>query len=686
MGDRPILAVDGEGLSSQTGLIALCGYSTKDGSLSLVNKSWYKGRLLPQLVLGTLWRWGVGHDVVIYASGYDAAQIFGGLIGLFKAHPDHRVRLKASLILSGHPTWITAYYEDGQEVVQVRLLVHYIPGKLLRLCRYNRSTKGVKDDDRVVIYDIFSYFGCSFEKAIDGLKIEAPRETRENISRGKRARVDFSTWELSDIVRYSQDECLMLARLFAELKRMFAEEGFKAQRWHGPGAQAKEALAKRTGIRPRRWARPKWSSDVDDAVRRGYIGGHVQLLRMGSFPTAYYYDIRSAYPSIISELPLPKSWSPKREDTYTPGKIMALWRVSWDIPYREQSITGPFPFRDIDGSICYPLRGEGWYWSAEVEAGIRFIQKFRGRYSIAEGLVWEDSGIRPFKVLVHDLYQRRTELKKQGDTRQLVYKLVLNSLYGVMAQTVGKAPLQNIAYAGLITGGVRARMLEVLTDHWADIISFATDAVITRRPLNFPLGAGLGEWEGKELSGLFILQPGFMVADQPDYIRSRGVVSETFLEEMRRLERDWRDYGCIEDMHLTCRHRFMLSIKQGIRSRDKDRAIGTFHEIEKIIRPLSKSKHEASAVKTFLERRKLSGDFFETEERYCNLFTRFAVAGLSARMEDKVATIYIIHSDGSIESRNLSYEQTERLNEEGFSALWFDEKERAIPTRWYKRA
>jgi len=54
---------------------------------------------------------------------------------------------------------------------------------------------------------------------------------------------------------------------------------------------------------------------------------------------------------------------------------------------------------------------------------------------VVKGLFWTKSG-RPFKNVVEKLYKSRQELKEAGDSREYVYKLMLNSLYGKLLEQV----------------------------------------------------------------------------------------------------------------------------------------------------------------------------------------------------------------------------------------------------------
>jgi hypothetical protein len=138
------------------------------------------------------------------------------------------------------------------------------------------------------------------------------------------------------------------------------------------------------------------------------------------------------------------------------------------------------------------------------------MDKYPGAITIVEN--WQVvTGSEMAFPYVRELYELRAELKRSGDSREKSLKLVLNSGYGKLAQSVGfmgRTPAyQCYAMAGLITSYTRARIMEVIGGRDADIIAVATDGVLSRVPIAAP-GPDLGDWEIDEYERLEIYKPG----------------------------------------------------------------------------------------------------------------------------------------------------------------------------------
>ncbi len=98
----------------------------------------------------------------------------------------------------------------------------------------------------------------------------------------------------------------------------------------------------------------------------------------------------------------------------------------------------------------------------------------------------------PFEF-VRELYDLRRDLKLkeiQGegyDILELAIKLCLNSIYGKFAQRIGgsefDAPSSVCPYYAAITAGCRRRVLEAALLDPEAVVMFATDGLVSTRPL-----------------------------------------------------------------------------------------------------------------------------------------------------------------------------------------------------------
>lgn len=129
----------------------------------------------------------------------------------------------------------------------------------------------------------------------------------------------------------------------------------------------------------------------------------------------------------------------------------------------------------------------------------------------------EDSYI--FKDFILDQYRKRQQLKLEKSPLERTIKLILNSMYGKMAQSTkigrGKALMGNLfcpVIASHITGYTRAQLLSLTYNHRLDqdLVAYATDSITTRKPLPSVLTDDLGGLKLAEQStDMFSIQNGF---------------------------------------------------------------------------------------------------------------------------------------------------------------------------------
>jgi hypothetical protein len=265
--------------------------------------------------------------------------------------------------------------------------------------------------------------------------------------------------------------------------------------------------------------------DVEHSILSAYFGGRVELFQQGVFDRVWDYDISSAYPSVAIELPSLKDAEWQWVDHYDPELRWCIWDCSWHLPH---SFLNPFPVR-VKGAIYYPSNGRGWYHSAEVA----IAQKLTGgSIEIMGG--WQlkpTCNEMPFSF-IPETYNHRLDLKREKHAGEKVLKLGLNSIYGKLAQGAGfqgKPPLfQSFFWAGAITAGTRARVLDIALQSPDDLIMIATDGIFFKRDPQLELTGGLGGLELSIMEDMFVAQAGVYQAtvdgdDGPEtYARSRG--------------------------------------------------------------------------------------------------------------------------------------------------------------------
>jgi hypothetical protein len=494
---RRIVAIDGEGINLPNGdhhyiLLAISGVPPLTGG----------SRLSTLGVLEYLWRNLEPESInVIYGGSYDFNHWVRDL---------GRPKLEA--------LYASRYTGKG---------ITYGPYQLKWLRGKHFSIK--RDGRLVTINDVGSYFQQPFVNACDLYLSDNPtwNNARGTIVREKARRGIFRPDEIENISDYNQLELDCLSLLVSELRARLNKVGLRPRRWDSPGAIA-AALFMREGIKAHRDM--DIPLDIAEAARYAYFGGRFEVIRYGiSTKPAWEYDINSAYPHALSQVPSLAGGTWERISGDAGQHPFALYKVI----YRNMNpdnirLPGPIPARCPDGSIVYPMEVEGWVWSPEMETLRLYAQTVKGvRYSVAQTFLFHPaSSVKPF-AFIDALYLMRKALKKGKDGAHLALKLALNSLYGKTAQQVGwlpetsKHPLRlppyhQLEWAGFVTSHCRAAILRAALKDIRSVVAFETDALFTTKPLPLDIGEGLGQFEQTDFASLTYIQSGHYYATQVD--------------------------------------------------------------------------------------------------------------------------------------------------------------------------
>ena len=376
--------------------------------------------------------------------------------------------------------------------------VEWRPGKHL-IIKHRKTRRSA------IIYDVFGFFQMSFLKACKEYLGEDDPDLAF-IEQGKEKRSEFSWDEIDEfIIPYNKLELTMLVRVMNQLRQNLWDVGIHPSQWHGPGAIA-DAVFRKYHVPIDRTA-PK---EILDASQYAYAGGRFEQFRLGRYAgRVYEYDIHSAYPAAALKLPDLTDGSWEYVESYERGAFGVYYIEYCDGAEKADRYVRPQPLfhRSEDGSISYPPEVQGWYWAPEAGLVVD---------SIKYGFIFRPaSQACPF-TFVEDLYDERRALKAAGNPTQRAIKLILNSLYGKLAQTIGgrngPPSWHQLEYAGYITSYTRAMIYEAITLNPGAIIAAETDAVFSIEPLDLPCTDELGDWERKEHEGIVYLQSGFYYA------------------------------------------------------------------------------------------------------------------------------------------------------------------------------
>lgn len=481
---------------------------------------------------------------------YDVSQIVRDL-------PEWALRQLAG-ISSGHGDRAFVYVKDPRTGALYGL--RHIPHKFLTIVRvgtavvdpdgevvldgHDRPKRIAGSGARITIYDASGYFQGPFLQVLEDWGIGTEQE-RRLITSGKSARSAFPLPLPSWVKAYNLLECRLLAQLLDDVDTTAARLGLVLRTWYGAGTLA-ELLLDKHDIGHFRETAPRCAALID-AIDRAYFGGRFETAVIGVVPELHNIDIASAHPAAMVTLPCLAHGQWRHHTRIGRRKLQsvqtsAVVKVTWDVSLACTAGFGPFPYRGRDGSLRYPLMGRGWYWAEEVRAAMNCF----GSDCFVIEEAWEfvpECEHQPF-AWVPGVYAERQRLGKNGQGR--ILKLALNSVYGKLAQTVGKASYAEFVWAGMITARTRARMLEVLEQAGSHLLMIATDgAYLDCSPVSVGIGISdtpaLGGWEYDANAHLhrnvLIVEPGLWLSQTGDVlgkdggsrsvVRARGFGTET---------------------------------------------------------------------------------------------------------------------------------------------------------------
>ena len=578
------VAFDGEGFDGKYTLLA-CSAIAEDivdlEGLSTVSCLSYMTR--PEIT---------GNDAVVgYGLSYDFEMILKDLPedDFFKLKAGEAVEIQA-----GESKYSTKY-----------ILLNYIPRKQLEIHRgytvkaYARNDQGkilvdqqnkkiyARDENgkyireerfkKVFLQDVLGFFQASFIKALEKWKIEVPPIIKE----GKAMRGDFAKAPLPFIQAYNREELRLMVELMDKLRdadrQAFELLGLKPnhgpRQWYGPGSRASNFLNQTDWVKDH----PAFTGDIADQLAdavcnyypeeirddervikemkdlkahpfaAAYFGGRIEAGAIGTFNCKLWdYDVNSAYPYAISNLP---HWQPE-DLVYVDGhdKLdrMGMYHVQWNLP--EGVNFYPFPFRR-DVNVYFPREGEGWIMSPEVDAALEI---YPTGINIICGYVLKDTegaGNGCVKLpaaklcttakKIWELAAERLKAKAAKESKENALKLVMNSSYGKTIQHVGSHKFLNGFAAAWITSTCRAIISRSIgKDTENNTVAIMTDGILTRKELpQLPLSKVLGEFDRSGFDFAIQLMPGIYLLEDQTKIKLEKMDDESAIKTGARVKR-----------------------------------------------------------------------------------------------------------------------------------------------------
>lgn len=399
---------------------------------------------------------------------------------------------------------------EAGTVTTERWKIRHIPSKRF-------WAKSRLHDKSVQVWDVATWYPTSFNQLLKDFDLATPTEAAF-IKRMKSLRVDFAkgVTDLTETTAYCKLECVLLARWVRQVITLHHAVGLNLSSYCGPGSTA-SAIYRKNGWRP-----PVRDEELTSVASEAFFGGRNEISAMGAVDSkVYVYDIGSAYPYEIANLPGIRAWRIYEKGEPTNPDWWGFAEVIWRVP--DSAVWGPFPVRGAQLatgrslSLVYPREGHGVFHSSEITAA---REAYPDCIEVLRSWVAITTNEKPF-AWVEALAAERLERKAAGDPAAYPLKVGLNSLYGKMVQRKGRAPYRDIVYGAAVTAGTRARLFRILARAGRDALLAATDGILLTKPIEgLDMGKNLGQWELDTYPSAFLAQSGvYWVGEK---IRTRG--------------------------------------------------------------------------------------------------------------------------------------------------------------------
>jgi hypothetical protein len=415
--------------------------------------------------------------------------------------------------------------------------IKYIPNKVLTVSKGHHSTS---------FYDISQFY--------EGDIIEAYE--KNNLGRVPQWYKDFKkrTKEGAFTLRFYRDQptatreyckmdCVMakaLGEKFLSLYRQAA--GFYPMRLLSSGYLVEKAMVFR-GLPIPQFSNVDYR--IQDLGYRGYVGGRFEMLKRGFIGDGSLYDINSAYPDKIAQLPDFGSGQWVEGTQIEPKASVGFCKIAADIP--DDKYLAPFPFR-ANHNVVFP---SGQFITYCTIAELRVCER-KDYYQILQSwqFIPNDRHYHPFEGLINEYFAKKRELKDKKDPLHLPFKTMLNSIYGKTGETIftGKGRIMGRFFHPVIfaqiTGATRAQLYRYVIENGLEkyIVFMATDSICTTRYL----GKGspnLGQFALQaRANDIFCIQNGINRFNGNFKNRGIGKMKGRTIENPEIFERDGKVY------------------------------------------------------------------------------------------------------------------------------------------------
>lgn len=279
---------------------------------------------------------------------------------------------------------------------------------------------------------------------------------------------------------------------------------------------------------------PRMTQSVYKAFLKSYYGGRFENTQKGFIKNVSMYDIKSAYPYAMANMPILSNKAVIRTvKSYNEHALYGTYKINVTIP--NDIYLSPLQIRE--GLLLFPTGNYKDYYVDKLT--LETLLKLDYDIKLIEGIeIYDDNADYRLKDLILKLFKIKEDKKNQPEVVRMAAKIILNSLYGKFIQlvddnglelvkdmeeleTVSSADLRRIEtrfykkvhtgtfktgklfapfYASYITAHTRNYLYNLsLQKNLNNIVGYHTDSIMIKSGVEIDTGHELGDMEVEEL-------------------------------------------------------------------------------------------------------------------------------------------------------------------------------------------